>query len=276
MARQLGIPAALAARGVSVETVPGWETRGSAAFDPRGVVCHWTAGPAAGDRPSLAVVTNGRSGLPGPLAQVFLTRAAVAVVVAAGRANHAGSGGWAGLTGNSSVFGIEAESTGRGDWTNAQRVAYPRVVAGLLDLIGAGPEMVCGHSEWAPTRKIDIRDWTMDVMRAQVAALNSNDTADAPREWDEMATKEEIAAVVNEAVNVSTTKILTAIKQGALLFYRSKTGQVIMVNGEGVKTLTPGEWLTYTNLGYTIPADRAAMDPGPFQAIISAHGGIKK
>ena len=174
MPYQTGIPAALRKYGLTVELVRGWETRGSSAFSPKGVVCHWTAGPLRGDRPSLRVVINGRPDLPGPLCQVFLTRAGVAVVVAAGRAQHAGSGGWRGLSGNAAVFGIEAESA-RGEWTDAQRWAYPRVVAALADLAGFDTSMVCGHSEWT-TRKSDVNGYTMAAMRSQVAALRAGGT----------------------------------------------------------------------------------------------------
>ena len=171
MPRQTGIPAALKKYGVKYETVPGWRTRGSASFNPRGVVCHWTAGPRnAKGRPSLNVVTYGRPGLSGPLCQVYLDRNGVAVVVAAGRANHAGSGGYKGLSGNSSVFGIEAECGGDGDWTDAQRREYPKVVAALLSLTGRSEKYVCGHNEWT-TRKIDIRDWPMSKMRSEVKAV---------------------------------------------------------------------------------------------------------
>ncbi|MFE6228895.1 N-acetylmuramoyl-L-alanine amidase [Cellulosimicrobium sp. NPDC057862] len=175
MPRITRLPAALAARGLTVELVDGWQTRGSADFDPEGAVCHWTAGARTGDRPSLKVVRDGRAGLPGPLANVFLARSGVAVVVAAGRANHAGEGGWRGLTGNHSVWGTEAESAGDGDWTDAQRWAYPRINAAFCDLSGFGPDMVCGHSEWAPDRKIDIRDWDMARMRREVAAVLRGD-----------------------------------------------------------------------------------------------------
>ncbi|MFJ2518640.1 N-acetylmuramoyl-L-alanine amidase [Cellulosimicrobium cellulans] len=175
MPRVTRLPAALAARGLTVELADGWATRGSADFDPKGAVCHWTAGARTGDRPSLKVVRDGRAGLPGPLANVFLARSGVVVVVAAGRANHAGVGGWRGLVGNSKVFGTEAESAGDGDWTEAQRWAYPRINAAFCDLGGFGPEMVCGHNEWAPTRKIDIRDWDMARMRREVASVLEGD-----------------------------------------------------------------------------------------------------
>lgn len=36
--------------------------------------------------------------------------------------------------------------------------AYPRLNAALLTGLGRGSEWLCGHHEWAPGRKIDIRD----------------------------------------------------------------------------------------------------------------------
>lgn len=181
------LPGALARRGLRVEVVPGWQTRGVSDLHARGAVCHWTAGPrGATGRPSLNVVVNGRPGLSGPLCNVYLDRNGVAVVVAARTAQHAGQGGWRGLVGNSSVFGTEGECGGDGDWTDAQRWAYPRVCAAYCDLGGFGVDMVCGHEEWAPTRKIDIRDYTMPVMRAQVAALLANPEDDMPLSPDDL------------------------------------------------------------------------------------------
>jgi N-acetylmuramoyl-L-alanine amidase len=170
------IPRDLKDFGLSVALVPGWESRGSASFAPACVVAHWTAGPKnAKDkaRPSLAVVTNGRPGIPGPLCNVYLGRDGTCVVVAAGRANHAGQGGFRGLVGNSAAYGIEAESGGDNDWTDAQKRAYPRLIAALLHGLGRDASWACGHNEWAPTRKIDIRDWPMSAMRDQVAAILS-------------------------------------------------------------------------------------------------------
>lgn len=169
------IPSDLAKFGLTVELVPGWETRSAGSFNPGGVVCHWTAGPKASkSRPSLSVVVNGRAGLSGPLCNVYLARDGVCVVVAAGRANHAGEGGYKGMLGNSAVYGIEAECAGDGDWTPAQRKVYPILVAALLSGIERDASWACGHNEWAPTRKIDIRDWPMSAMRTQVASSLSN------------------------------------------------------------------------------------------------------
>ena len=171
MPYQLGLPAHLYRRGLIVEETAGWPTRGSSTFAPGGVVDHWTAGPKTGDRPSLNVCINGRRDLPGPLCNVFHTRGGRAVVVAAGRANHAGAGGWKGLTGNSSVWGIESEEDGDGNWTDAQRATYPLLNAALAEYSGFGSDMVCGHNEWAPGRKVDIHSWTMAQMRDQTRAV---------------------------------------------------------------------------------------------------------
>jgi N-acetyl-anhydromuramyl-L-alanine amidase AmpD len=171
---QLGLPAALAKYGLKVETVAGWQTRGNPSFNPRGSVNHHTAGSPNGIRPSLDVVTNGRAGLSGPLCNVFLDRNGVAVVVAAGRANHAGQGGYRGLTGNSSVFGTEAESTGVGPspWTKAQLEAYPKVVAALQELAGQkNADTNCNHKTWAPYRKVDCASLTDDWFKVQANEL---------------------------------------------------------------------------------------------------------
>lgn len=171
MPRQTNLPARLYQRGLIVETVAGYETRGSADFAPKAHLCHWTAGPKTGDRPSLNVCVNGRKDLPGPLCQTFLTRSGRVVVVAAGRANHAGAGGWKGLTGNRSASGTEAEEDGDGNWTDMQRAVYPLLAAAHAEINGHGVDYVIGHNEWTPGRKVDIQSWTMPMMRDQVRAV---------------------------------------------------------------------------------------------------------
>src|SRR5690349_19817001 len=106
--------------GLRVEVVPGAETRSAGSFNPHGFVGHHTAGAKTGVRPSLALCVNGRSDLAGPLCNDFLDRNGVDVIVACGRANHAGLGGFRGIVGNSGVWGCEAEDDGDGVWTPAQ------------------------------------------------------------------------------------------------------------------------------------------------------------
>lgn len=155
MSTALWLPDVLRAHGLAVVEIDGWQTRGSSSFSPRGVVCHHTASHAGSDHPALGICTNGRPDLAGPLCNVLLSRNGTCYIISGNRANHAGTGGWRGLTGNSSVLGIEAENNGIGEpWPAHQIEAYVRLCAALCDGAGIDPSMVCYHREWT-TRKID-------------------------------------------------------------------------------------------------------------------------
>lgn len=173
----------LRAAGLPVREIPGWQTRGHGSFagSPLGVLCHHTAGPASGNYPSEQVVVNGRTGLPGPLANLGLARDGTWIVVAAGVAWHAGTGAlpWCPPNqGNTHLIGVEAESVGtRDDWTPQQRTNYPRGVAALLAYLRLGPDRAVGHKEWAPGRKIDPAFWDMNAFRADVARWMHTTTA---------------------------------------------------------------------------------------------------
>ena len=170
MPRDLGIADRLRVKGLVVVETNGWRTRGSDAFNPRGSVDHHTAGPRSGTAPSLNTVVKGRPDLPGPLCNVLVGRDNVCYVIAAGRANHAGAGGWGGMAGNASVFGVERENVGDGSepWTLAQYDVAAKVHAALIEAHGARWDLVCEHKEWAPRRKVDA--WGVDgnVMRQLV------------------------------------------------------------------------------------------------------------
>ena len=181
MARALWLADALRAEGVTVVEYAGWRERGSSTFTPKGLICHHTAGPAKGDAPSLGICVNGRSDLPGPLAQVVLARSGTAHVIASGRANHAGKGSWKGITGNTNMLGIEAENTGVGEpWPLAQIEAYIRCAAAMARHLGFSVDMICGHKEWAPGRKPDPRGTDMGLFRAQVATRLHSDRTKPP------------------------------------------------------------------------------------------------
>ncbi|MCK2242795.1 MULTISPECIES: N-acetylmuramoyl-L-alanine amidase [unclassified Crossiella] len=172
--------------GLKVSEVNGWRTRGADGMrDLRGVLLHHTAGPRAGNYPSLGTVLNGNSYTPGPLAQLGLGRDGTWLVIASGLANHAGEGDWPGLpksNANPYMIGVEAESAGERpyDWTAAQIEAYPRGVAALLRHIGRGSEWAIAHKEWARNRverkKIDPAGWPGDIsgFRASVARWLNN------------------------------------------------------------------------------------------------------
>ena len=177
------LPDVLEQAGLKVATVDGWKERGRpGSFGPvKGVICHHTAGPKNGNMPSLRTVTEGRSDLSGPLAQLCLGRDGTYYVVSAGRCNHAGTGEWQSITsGNTNFIGIEAENTGTSDdpWPDVQMDAYRRGVAAILKHIGQQAIMCAGHKEYAPNRKSDPL-FDMHKFRAAVAAF-MNSSAPAP------------------------------------------------------------------------------------------------
>jgi hypothetical protein len=169
MSRDTGIAQRLREAGLSVIECDGWQSRGSSDFSPRGSVDHHTAGPATGNAPSLDVCINGRPDLSGPLCNVLQARDNTMYVVAAGRANHAGSGGWRGLSGNSSVFGIERENVGTSaePWRPDQFEAACQAHAALLRG-KASADMLCRHHEWR-AEKPDTHDVDGNELRARCA-----------------------------------------------------------------------------------------------------------
>lgn len=144
--------------GLVVHEVTGWQSRGHAHFKAvDGIVEHHTAGPKTGNIPSLGVLVRGRPGLSGPLCNLGFARDGSVYVVAAGVAWHAGVGSGHGFPANMANYyalGIEAESTGRGDWTPAQLAAWPRLNNALAGHYGFSSARMIGHFEWTP-RKID-------------------------------------------------------------------------------------------------------------------------
>jgi peptidoglycan hydrolase-like protein with peptidoglycan-binding domain len=157
---------------LAVVEVAGWQIRGRRDGEQmdgvKSIICHHTAGPATGDTPSLDVVIHGRPGLGGPLSQLYLSRAGVWHVVAAGKANHAGqvdriehSNAWA--------IGVEAEATGVDAWPPAQFVSYVTGVAALALHYKLSVGAVLGHKEVAVPvgRKVDP-NFNMTTFRALV------------------------------------------------------------------------------------------------------------
>lgn len=172
-----GLVAHLRRWGLDVEEKDGWRTRGRPYdFFPKAIFVHHTAsGASSGNFASEGVVTNGYSGLPGPLSQILLGRDGRVKLIAAGYSNHAGYGGpKAGIPanqGNTYAIGIEAENNGVGEkWGDKQLQAYYRLCAALLDWLGTKDvSKIIGHKEWAPRRKIDPAGINMDQFRYQVA-----------------------------------------------------------------------------------------------------------
>lgn len=168
----------LRAHGLKVNEVDGWKTRGrpSGGFNPVGVLCHHTAtNRAASDAAVIRLLVVGRSDLPGPLCQLGLGRDGTVHVIAAGRANHAGtaksSGTVAAGDGNSLYIGVEAFNDGVGEpWPQVQYDAYVKLCAVLsVKVTGNSVNTVRAHKETSVTGKIDPR-FDMGQFRERVQA----------------------------------------------------------------------------------------------------------
>src|SRR5688572_9618424 len=176
------LPDVLMEAGLRVSLVGGWENRGHGDMGQVfGVICHHTAvsNPQRQNMPTLRSLRDGRrasanlSAPPGPLAQLGLGRDGTYFVVAAGKAIHAGPGGFRTVSGNSRFIGIEAENEGSlGDfpWPAVQVEAYHRGVAAILKHLGKDASFCCGHKEYAPGRKSDP-SLNMDDFRSAVGAF---------------------------------------------------------------------------------------------------------
>jgi N-acetyl-anhydromuramyl-L-alanine amidase AmpD len=181
----------LIAAGLPVTEVDGWETRGRGPMgDPVGFMWHHTAGPRAdnpraGPTPSLNIILNGRGGshpVSGPLSHLYVSRAPMIYVVAAGRTNHAGAGNWQGITdGGSRFIGAEFENAGDGTdpWSKQIIEVGIGAASAICHHIGRDPgTWIIGHKEYALPhgRKIDPT-LPMDEIRA----IADVDQPDQPR-----------------------------------------------------------------------------------------------
>lgn len=165
---------ALKAEGLSVKERNGWRTHNRnhrGAWGPmNGVVIHHTAGAD-----SEQFVWSGNADLPGPLCHTYLGKDGVAVMISAGRANHAGNFASNAFTAmlneqathprpdaaepvdaNARTYGIEIENRGDGKdpYPAVQYQAAVRWAAALCRAHEWTAESVIGHKE-GTRRKID-------------------------------------------------------------------------------------------------------------------------
>lgn len=144
--------------GLTVHEAPGWVGHNHGAMNSVScIVIHHTAGAATGDYPSYNVVRNGRSGLPGPLAQLGVGRSGKVYVFSNGVSWHAGTVKESWMN-NYNAIGIEVESVGTGPvWPSAQVHATARMTAALCKRYGVPVSRVLGHKEicYPVGRKVD-------------------------------------------------------------------------------------------------------------------------
>jgi len=155
--------------------VDGWKTRGHGIMaSVKGILVHHTAGAPTGDYPSLRIVRDGRSDLPGPLSQLGLGRNGTWYVIAAGKSYHAGATIDDSIYGNSNAIGVEGEGTGVPStntghlyWPEVQYQSYVKGVKALQAAYAVPTSRVKGHKEAAvPLGRKPDPNFSMDEFRA--------------------------------------------------------------------------------------------------------------
>lgn len=177
--RMLWLPGVLRAAGLRVSEISGWQSRGhdnDGDFTPRAAMLHHD-GSGIGDSPAaLDWLLSGfnSSSDTNYDAQLWVDRAGVWHIIAAGRAQHAGIGlGWGAIpanAGNQFSLGVETDHTDGESWPPAQLAAVRAGMAAICTARGWDPATaVVGHKEYAPGRKSDPAGVDMRAFRGQVA-----------------------------------------------------------------------------------------------------------
>ena len=184
----LWLPAAFRKWGVRFTPVAGWETRGrpmsSGYFDPNGLLVHHTGTTSSVEKPapSLSTLINGRSDLSGPLCQIATDYNGLTYLIAAGRANHAGSAkaamGNPGGDGNAMYIGNEVMTSGLQKMPAAQFNALVLAGAAIMDHFGYIDATKTGlHHTTSLSGKWDlgagtgaVAPYSITTLRAAVAA----------------------------------------------------------------------------------------------------------
>lgn len=173
------LPAALRADGLTVVEERGWKTRGHPApLRARAVILHHDASPPGGSPTSVDYLIAGFTSSTDRHfdAQVWVDRAGRWHLIAAGAAQHAGTGrGWGAIRrdeGNVDSFGVETDHTVGEAWPVAQLTSIRRGLAAICRATGWNPATaVAGHREYAPGRKPDPDGVDMARLRRDVTGL---------------------------------------------------------------------------------------------------------
>ena len=204
----------LRAAGLQVLEYDDWQerSRSSGGYDPgkpTHVMVHHTASPPSwSGRPDAGYCAEGDEDA--PLSNLYLDRAGLWWVLAAGATNTNGKGSdwWGGGVPdddmNKHAIGIEANGGYGDEWPKIQQDAYITGVHALCTRYRIPTNNVRGHFEWAPDRKVDpagpskwapdSRSWDMDGFRFDVAALTGD-------------TEEEDMPLTDEDVERIATKV---------------------------------------------------------------------
>lgn len=191
----------LRAEGCRVVEESGWKTRGrpasSGSFRPRAILHHWDASSPS-SHGALSTVINGTGDAPGPLCSILTCRGnsdhgPAVHVIAAGRANHGGTGdGWGAIPAddaNTYAVGHEIAQTVDQVWPADQAEQIHKAEAAILRKLTAdAADGLAAHSEYAPGRKIDTTSGShgqnMGAERATVQDVIDGGSGEADMKHD--------------------------------------------------------------------------------------------
>ncbi len=196
------IAAHLDRAGVKIRYISGWKSRGRDwTRTPAGITDHHDASSRkSGEWGNLGAITYGRRSptvVSGPLSQFQVARCLDGIpkvaIVAAGRANHAGTGGPYGRVpqnaGNSWLYGAEKANNGVSEpYTPAAMYAAKALYWAVLQETSS-PGLLLQHKEWAPRRKVDSR-YSGAWMRREVAAFQPSGRDRQPSGGDALTDQE--------------------------------------------------------------------------------------
>jgi hypothetical protein len=234
--------------GVEYREIPGWEhwerdDETGLKFGPvYGFIIHHT-GDDAPDGADRALIHNGRTGLPGPLAQLGGNDDGVLDLHSAGRANHAGggdprvleavkaenygkyppkprfhtgsNGAW---DGNDNFYGLENYYSGKHKMTDKQYRTVIMTACAICEFHDWTAKSVIGHKEWSDW-KSDPASHDMAVIRLDI---NENLRLGPPKLRDRKPNthvtrmRSHLAAAVKEGNLVSEDRKLIASVTDAL------------------------------------------------------------
>jgi len=180
---------------VPFREVDGWRTRNRNHMGPwggvNGLMVHHTGSDSSNQ---VALLRDGRSDLPGPLAQWGLAQDGVLWLIGNGRCNHAGKGdpdvlnavinenygdypptdNQATVDGNTHFYGVEIWYSGTHGMTKSQYSTLLRLGVAIIHFHGWTEKSVIGHGEWQPGK------WDPGYANGKMMDMNAvrNDIAD--------------------------------------------------------------------------------------------------
>lgn len=284
MARALWLVDTLENAGLTVHPFKDWETRGQTTFTPTGVMWHHTVTRPTTADPTIDhfLAITGSSTVAAPLCNYSTNRDGSVSVIAAGTANHGGTGVWKGVSGNRYWFGDEMKNLGtsKEPWPQIQLDAARIAAAAILAHLEKPADWLVAHKEYATPagRKSDPHTLNMTAERLLVAALlNPTEEATDMLPLKKGEKREDVRLLqlkLNKAygVKLAMTGVYDDATVAAVKAHLTQyTGSPNLANGEIVVS-TMWEGLDET---LRVKAG-AAVDPTARANAAAAHGRIDK